>query len=187
MCRRDLVSLGALLGALTGVIALVSLAAIPMAGQNPATSKSAPAKPAGTAKAGTTIPRTAWGDPNLQGTWFVMYDVPLERSAANAGKEFLTDAEVAAADERKGVNPGRNARAADSTQDVSGAYNAVFNSILKTGKRTSMIIDPPDGKIPPRVAGAKADTGAFGGGGLGRGSNDNPETIAQNPRCLGVP
>jgi hypothetical protein len=165
------------------------LAAIPMAGQNPATaSKSAPAKPAGTAKAGTTALRTAWGDPNLQGTWFVMYDVPLERSAANAGKEFLTDAEVAAANERKGVNPGRNARSADSSQDVSGAYNAVFNSILKTGKRTSMIIDPPDGKIPPRVAGAQADTGAFGGGGFGRGSsNDNPETIAQNPRCLGVP
>jgi hypothetical protein len=51
-----------------------------------------------------------------------------------------------------------------------------------------MIIDPPDGKIPPRVAGAQPDTGAFGGGGFGRGSsNDNPETIAQNPRCLGVP
>jgi hypothetical protein len=183
MCRRDLLALGAL----TGVLALVSLLVTSASGQNPATPpKSAPAKPAGTAKAGPT-PRTAWGDPDLQGTWFVMYDVPLERSAANAGKEFLTPAEVAAADERKGVNPGRNARSADSSQDVSGAYNAVFNSILKTGKRTSMIIDPPDGKIPPRVAGAQADTGAFGGGGLGRGSNDNPETIAQNPRCLGVP
>ena len=187
MCRRDLVSFGALLSALAGVVALVSLVAIPMAGQNPAAPKAAPAKPSGTAKAGP-MPRTPWGDPDLQGTWFVMYDVPLERSAANAGKEFLTDAEVAAANERKGVNPGRNARSADSSQDVSGAYNAVFNSILKTGKRTSMIIDPPDGKIPPRVAGAQPDTGAFGGGGFGRGaSNDNPETIAQNPRCLGVP
>jgi hypothetical protein len=182
MCRRDLVSLGAL----TGVLALVSLLVSSAAGQNPAPPpKSTPAKPAGTAKAGPAT-RTPWGDPDLQGTWFVMYDVPLERSAANAGKEFLTPAEVAAADERKGVNPGRNARSADSSQDVSGAYNAVFNSILKTGKRTSMIIDPPDGKIPPRVAGSQADTGGFGGG-LGRGSNDNPETIAQNPRCLGVP
>ena len=183
MCRRDLLSLSAL-----GMGALVTLAAIPMAGQNAAaTSKTTPARPAAVAKSGTTL-RTAWGDPNLQGTWFVMYDVPLERSAANAGKEFLTDAEVAAADERKGVNPGRNARAADSTQDVSGAYNAVFNSILKTGKRTSMIVDPPDGKIPPLVSGVPAGRGGFGaGGGFGRGSNDNPETIAQNPRCLGVP
>src|SRR5580658_174661 len=141
-------------GALASVLGLVCLAAVSMTGQTPA-------KPAS--------PRTPWGDPDLQGTWFVLADVPLERSAANAGKEFLTDAEVAAADEKKGLNPGRNARSADSSQDVSGAYNAVFNSILKTGRRTSMIIDPPDGKIPPRVAGAKADTGAFGGGGFGRG------------------
>ena len=45
--------------------------------------------------------RTAWGDPDLQGTWFVLFDVPLERSASNANKAFLTDAEVAAANKRK--------------------------------------------------------------------------------------
>jgi hypothetical protein len=120
--------------------------------------------------------------------------VPLERSAANAGKEFLTDAEVADADTKKGLNPGRNARSGDKAQDVSGAYNAVFNSVLKTGKRTSMITDPPDGKIPPLVGGAntgRGGAGAPGGrGGLGLGTgpvNDNPETVAQSPRCLGVP
>ena len=123
-----------------------------------------------------------------------MADVPLERSAANAGKEFLTDAEVAAADEQKGLNPGRNARSADKAQDVSGAYNAVFNSVLKTGKRTSMIIDPPDGKIPPLVAGARRAEGVRDGAQAGRGGfglgtapgqNDNPETVPQSPRCLG--
>jgi hypothetical protein len=120
-----------------------------------------------------------------------MYDVPLERSAANAGKELLTDEEVAAADKKKGLDPGRNARSSGA-QDVTGAYNAVFNSILKTGKRTSMVIDPPDGKIPPLVAGAQgAGRGGRGGapaGGRGPGGpNDNPEFIAQSPRCLGVP
>jgi hypothetical protein len=116
-----------------------------------------------------------------------MYDVPLERSTANANKPFLTDAEVAAADEAKGLNPGRNARSADKSQDVTGAYNAVFNSVLKTGKRTSMIIDPPDGRIPPLVAGVPAQgRGGIGRGG-GGGQNDNPETTAQSPRCLGVP
>jgi hypothetical protein len=181
------------LGALAAVLALASLAGVRMAAQNTA------AKPrAAQAKAGSGL-RTAWGDPDLQGTWFVMADVPLERSDANAGKEFLTDEEVAAADKLKGVNPGRNARSADSTQDVTGAYNAVFNSILRTGKRTSMIIDPPDGKIPPPVAGApQAGRGGpaagRGGGGRGpaqgqnvQGQNDNPETTAQSPRCLGVP
>jgi len=86
------------------------------------------------------------------------------------------------------VDPGRNARASGA-QDVTGAYNAVFNSILKTGKRTSMIIDPPDGKIPVIAAAAQgAGRGGRGGPPGGRGGgNDNPEFIAQSPRCLGVP
>jgi hypothetical protein len=164
-----------------------------LSGQTPAApAKSTSAKAAGKA---ANPPRTAWGDPDLQGTWFVLYDVPLERSAANEGKQFLTDAEVAAADEKKGLNPGRNARSSDSAQDVSGAYNAVFNSVLKTGKRTSMIIDPPDGRIPSLVNGTLAGRGgpgvpgARGGLGLGTapGVNDNPETVPQSPRCLGVP
>jgi hypothetical protein len=169
--------------------------------------KSAPAKSAATAK--SAMPRTPWGDPDLQGTWFVLADVPLERSAANANKEFLSDQEIAAADAAKSVNPGRNARSDNAAQDVSGAYNAVFNSVLKTGRRTSMIIDPPDGRIPPLVAGAQpqgrggrgggaaaaAPAGARGGGGgggglgLGNGANQtsDPETVAQSSRCLGVP
>jgi hypothetical protein len=183
MRHRYLVSLAAL----AGVLALVSLAAVSLFGQNPAT-------PAKQPTAAAPL-RTAWGDPDLQGVWFVMYDVPLERSAANAAKEFLTDEEVAAADKLKGVNPGRNARSANAAQDVTGAYNAVFNSVLRTGKRTSMIIDPPDGKIPALVAGNAAGRGGRGGpggapagGGGGRGGqNENPENIAQSPRCLGVP
>jgi hypothetical protein len=134
---------------------------------------------------------------------------------------MLTDEEVAALDRQKAVNVGRNARAAEGTnQDVAGAYNAVFNSILKTSKRTSMIIDPEDGRIPVNpnaqgrgrggrgaaAAGGAAGTGAAGaaGGAAGAGAaavgaaaggargggrgnaNDNPETTAQNPRCLGV-
>ena len=178
--------------ALTGVVGLLLFAAVSTRGQTPASAAKSGAPKATSAPRPGTPPRTAWGDPNLQGTWFVFADVPLERSAANAGKEFLTDAELAAADAQKGLNPGRNARSADKAQDVSGAYNAVFNSVLKTGKRTSMIIDPPDGKIPPLAAGAAA--GAVGqagrgapGLGTGPGVNDNPETVPQSPRCLGVP
>ncbi len=156
MRRRNLVALTAV----AGMAALVSLA-VSMLAQTPATApKPAAAKSTATAKG--SVPRTAWGDPDLQGTWFVMADVPLERSAANAGKEFLTDAQVAAADEAKGINPGRNARSADKAADVTGAYNAVFNSVLKTGKRTSMIIDPPDGRIPALVAGGQGQGGRGG-------------------------
>jgi hypothetical protein len=151
-----------------------------------------------------------------------MENVPLQRSEANANKPMLTDEEVAALDQRNSASVGRNARAAEGTnQDVAGAYNAVFNSVLKTSKRTSMVIDPPDGRIPvnpnaqgrgrggrgagaaggaagagaaPAAGGAAgagaappgpAVGGARGGGGRGN-ANDNPETTAQNPRCLGV-
>jgi len=160
-------------------------------GQTAASSGKSPGVKAPVPTKAANPPRTPWGDPDLQGTWFVLADVPLERSAANSGKEFLTDEEVAAADGQKGLNPGRNARSTDKAQDVSGAYNAVFNSVLKTGKRTSMITDPSDGKIPPIVPGSPAASngrGGFGPVGVGApGANDNPETIAQSPRCLGVP
>jgi hypothetical protein len=188
MRRRYLPPLGALVGLLV-VLVIVTWAAVFTAGQTgqkPATATTP--KPA--AAAAKTGPRTPWGDPDLQGVWFVLADVPLERSAANAGKEFLTEDQIAASDKQKGVNPGRNARSANSAQDVTGAYNAVFNSVLKTGKRTSMIIDPPDGKVPPLTAEAQQRQGAGGRGGRGGGSaaaqNDNPETTAQSPRCLGV-
>lgn len=164
-------------GALAAGLALVFMATSSLPGQSPApASKQTPAKAAptkaaptnaATAKAGP-VPRTSWGEPDLQGVWFVMADVPLERSAANAGKEFLTDEEMAAGDRAKGLNPGRNARSEDKAQDVSGAYNAVFNSVLKTGRRTSMIIDPPDGHIPPLVTGAQG-AGGRGGGARGGG------------------
>src|SRR5262249_56364431 len=122
-----------------------------------------------------------WGTPDLQGAWFVMEQVPLERSAANANKEYLTDAEVAAADKQKAADPGRNARS-EGANDVTGAYNAVFNSILKTSKRTSMIIDPPDGRIPPTVndgqrgggRGGRGGGGAAGGAAAGRGGGGTP-------------
>src|SRR5262245_12047806 len=157
--------------ALAGALGLVSFFGSSMIAQAPtstakpaapATAKPATAaKPASVAKTGI---RTPWGDPDLQGTWFVTEDVPIERSAANVGKQFLTNEEVAAADKRKAEGQGRNTRAGTATAaDVEGAYNAVFNSILKTGKRTSRIIDPPDGCIPPAVSAAQ------GGGGRGGG------------------
>jgi hypothetical protein len=204
--------------ALTGALGLLVFLAVSMTAQAPAPTAK-PATAARPAVAAANI-RTPWGDPDLQGTWFVTEDVPLER-APNVTKEFLTDEEVAAADKRKAEGQGRNTRAGNASQDVEGAYNAVFNSILKTGKRTSRVIDPPDGRIPPTVAGAAGGgRGAFagGGGGGGRGAgappsaeaapgaaapaagraagapggggrgqvNDNPEQIAQSPRCLGV-
>ena len=181
-------------GALAGVFALLWLASVPMNGQAPGA-----AKPTGVARTVATL-RTAWGDPDLQGIWHVIANVPLERAAEYAGREFLTDAEVAALDQKKAVDPGRNSRGDDGARDVGGAYNAVFNSILKTGKRTSLITDPKDGRIPSLTEDAQKRQAAQGGRGGrggqaaqagqgGRGAQplryDNPEDIGST-RCLGV-
>jgi hypothetical protein len=202
-------------GTLAVAGALLSLAVGSVAGQTAAPKAAAP-KPATAAPKPSAVPKTPWGAPDLQGTWFVMEQVPFTRSVQNANKPFLTDEEVAAADKAKSIDPGRNARRGAATAaDVEGAYNAVFNSVLRTSKRTSMIIDPENGQIPPLTPEAEARQGRGGRGGAaapagGRGAalaapappaaaagggrggggrggqNDNPETTAQNPRCLGV-
>ena len=96
--------------------------------------------------------RTPWGDPDLQGIWSPGYILtPLERPDEFAGQEFLTDEDVAALEERASVRR-RDVRAAPgSVEDVEGAYNEAFTGrgkeVIRT-RRTSLIVDPPDGKIP---------------------------------------
>ena len=93
---------------------------------------------------------TAWGEPDLQGIWTDVYATPLQRPERFADQEVFTDEERAALDEQRTVHPRRDARELVGTdRDVAGAYNAVFQSIRPTGPRTSLIVDPPDGRIPP--------------------------------------
>jgi hypothetical protein len=102
--------------------------------------KSGPAGPA---------PRTAWGEPDLQGIWTDPYQTPLQRPAQFGDKEVFTDEERAELDRQRAAVPRRDARSERGTErDVSGAYNAVFQSVRPTGKRTSLIVDPPDGRLP---------------------------------------
>ncbi len=103
-----------------------------------------------------TLPKTAWGHPSLEGIWLDEFDTPLERSAKYATREFFTDAERAAQDAERSGNTGRNVRAeVGSRQDVAGAYNAVFTSVKPTGRRTSLVVDPPNGRIPALTARAQ--------------------------------
>lgn len=137
------------------------------------------------------VPRTAWGDPDLNGIWSAGYLLtPLERPAKFAGKEFLTDEEVAALELEQAVNPGRNKRAdRGSVADVEGAYNDVFTGrgtkVVRT-KRTSLIIDPPDGKIPFTPEGQKRRPVRVVDPEAGpAGIADNPED-RRNDRCQGI-
>ena len=123
------------------VIVSVALSAIPAAAQ--------------------TAPRTPWGQPDLGGIWDFRTITPLQRPVAQAEKEFLT-AEEAANLEREAVDrnielAGREARRTEVTRSVDqgeagapGFYNNFWldGGTTSTG-RTSLIIDPPNGRIPP--------------------------------------
>jgi hypothetical protein len=102
-----------------------------------------------TAAATGAGPKTSWGEPDLQGIWTDEFQTPLQRPARYAGREFFTDAERAELERQREVLPGSDARQGKGTEaDVAGAYNAVFQVRKHTGLRTSLIVDPPDGRIP---------------------------------------
>jgi len=93
--------------------------------------------------------KTPWGEPDLQGIWTVEYDTPLQRSSRFANLEFFTEAQRAELDRLRSQIRGRDMRGERGSEtDVAGAYNDVFGAMKRTGKRTSAIVDPPDGRIP---------------------------------------
>jgi len=154
-----------------------------------------------TAGSGAAAFRTPWGEPDLNGIWQVGYVfTPLERPKELAGKEFLTDAEVAALEKEHAVKfggdgAGGRARAKRGTEeDVAGAYNQAFSrggaheKVIRT-KRTSLIVDPPDGRIPERTPEGQKRVedlrrnapNEAGPGGIA----DHPEE-RRNDRCIGT-
>ena len=97
---------------------------------------------------GQSLPRTPWGDPDLQGLWTGSTLTPLERPAHLSGQAFLSEEEAAALEQR-----------ADSSRFVErapgdgnpGTYNQIWfdpGTRVVPDRRTSLIVDPPDGRIP---------------------------------------
>ena len=135
MKRRLLESLGVVTAFATILVAL-QLWAVPVGGQ-----------------AGDT---NVWEHPNLEGIWLDVYATPFERAPELGDREFATPVERAAQDQVRMGNAGRDRRGPPgSPQDVSGAYNAVYTSVKPAGPRTSLVVDPPNGRIPARTSAAQ--------------------------------
>jgi len=97
-------------------------------------------------------PRTEWGDSDLQGIWNNNNSTPLERPNEFAGKAILTPEELAAYTQRRQASrEDRDSRDGRGTEsDVRRAYNALWFPVPGTAiSRTSLILDPQDGVIPP--------------------------------------
>src|ERR1035438_493220 len=120
-----------------------------------------------------TVPRAPDGKPDLQGVWTNATITPMERPANLAGKVTMTDAEAKAYEKanqeelvkQDGQSDGPLIAAAGSSG--TGGYNVLFvdrgTELARVDgvKRTSLIIDPPDGRIPPLTAEGRERTQAL--------------------------
>ena len=109
------------------VVLLALLGSVPAAGQDAST------------------PRTPWGAPSLQGAWTNATMTPLQRPADLADKEFLTAEELAV---RQGEVSERSSLD-NRPRTETGAYNEFWMERGVLNPRTSLVIDPPNGRLPP--------------------------------------
>jgi hypothetical protein len=187
------------------VTAVILLTRVPVAGQSNTAAPKAPAA-AGAYKA----PRTADGHPDFTGIWANNSATPLERLPEFKGRALLTDEEVARLQRkaREIFSSGADAafgddffkaaiaddkskasdRSSRSFDQVTGNYSAVWLVEREFDRRTSLITDPPDGRMPPMTPAAqKAFTSDLGAALTGKA--DAPEDRPLSERCItfGVP
>jgi len=147
-----------------------------------------------------SAPKTPWGEPDLQGTWTSQAElgVPFERPAAFGTRQLLTDEEFAqreaqAANQLKSDNADFDPETADTSRAGQvGSATSPPPTWLERGKasrRTSMVIDPPDGRLPPTTPAGVQRQRAAGLGALDNGPFDGPENMGLYQRCItrGVP
>jgi hypothetical protein len=138
----------------TGVLAIAIAAAAPVTitGQAPTP---AIKKTAAAANNKSPVPRTPWGDPDLQGVWNDATSTPLQRPANVGEKEVLSDNEASGFEEQLASDLSRDRRDGGNEADVNRAYNEHWMDArrlkITEDRRTSLIVDPPDGRIPPLV------------------------------------
>ena len=147
---------------------------------------SAPA--AGQSATGEHVPKTPWGDPDLQGIWNHGTITPLERPDEYAGRTLLSDQEVAALNEEADTRADRR-EGLSAQGDIDLAYNAFWWDRGISIGRTSLIVDPPDGRLPPRTPTAQAYADSAEAQRLvrvrrGRAPARGPEDMDLGDRCL---
>jgi hypothetical protein len=136
-----------------------------------------------------TPPRTSFGQPDLQGIWTNVTITPLERPAALADKQFFTQEEAAKYERETNQRNDADNRESNPEADVNHAYNQFWwdrGTKVVPGLRTSLIVDPPDGRIPPLTPAAQERMAAQFAYAREH-STDGPENRSLQERCLNWP
>ena len=170
---------------LVAAIALGALASVPLAAQSARKGGQAASKSTVSAPAKHfTPPRTPWGDPDLQGVWDYKTITPLERPQNMAGRQFLTDEEVNQLETRA-------AKRLDEPPDDTVPANTVHAPYwtdpgrkVLDDKRTSLIIDPVDGRIPSLTPEAQTRAATRGTGSRQGGKADSYTDRSNLERCI---
>ena len=192
MTSRRFQSLGSLLSGVT----VVSLASVIVAAQAPTATKVASGS--STKDKTWVVPRTQDGQPDLHGVWANNNMTPLQRPPQWAGKEFLSDAEMAALKKAAAaaVDAGDDAvfgdalvlaalanEKAKSFEPSTGNYNNFWLVEREVSNRTSLVVDPPDGRVPPLTQEARTRAAALGEWRRLHPA-DGPESRSLSERCL---
>jgi hypothetical protein len=155
-------------------IALLFVPAAPLAGQA--------AKPAAKEVKSGTPSRTRGGQPDLEGFWSNATLTPLERPAKLAGKEFFTEAEAIEYEKQKLQQ--ENSQAKDDIHYDNALWQSENWGKSISNRRTSMIFDPPDGKIPPLTEKGKQGAAAQKEAARRREAAESAQDRSLAERCI---
>jgi hypothetical protein len=157
---------------LVATAALIAAVCFSLAGQAPSSASKAPAKKA------YTPPKTPWGDPDLQGLWPGNMNIPFERPKSFGTRATLTEAEFAQRLKQFEAQSGR-AQSANANEGAGAHAPANWREYFPPTRQASLVVDPPDGRVPAMLPEAQKRINEMRGG-LGPADILSPEKRADS-------